>query len=364
MAGDFDRLADPAPHYPRGVDQPPRVYVTREIPERALARLAEGLPGARIDVYPGPGPIAAHELARAAHGATALVCTLADRIDATLLAALAPPLRVVATFAVGYENIDLDAARRLGVRVANTPGVLSDATAEIAVALVLACARRVVESDRFVREGRFAGWGPLAHRGHAVYGKTVGIVGAGRIGFRVAATLRRGFDCEILVHSRTASEPQGREAAAQRGEAERSVGPRESWRRELGARFVPLDELLERSDVVSLHCPLTSETHHLIDARALARMKRSAVLVNTARGAIVDEAALVAALRAGAIAAAGLDVYEDEPRLAPGLAEQGNAVLLPHIGSATHAARDAMGMLCAEAVIAELAGRAAPNRLV
>ena len=319
------------------------MFVTREIPEVALARLAEGLPGARIDVHRGPDRIAPEELARAAQGAVALVCTLADRIDAPLLASLAPPLRVVATFAVGYENIDLDAARRLGVRVANTPGVLTDATAEIAVALALACARRVAEGDQLVRAGRFAGWGPLAHRGHAVYGKTAGIIGAGRIGFRVAATLRRGFECEILVHSRTM---------------------RVEWQRELGARFVPLDELLERSDIVSIHCPLTPETHHLFDARALARMKRSAVLVNTARGAIVDEAALVAALRSGAIASAGLDVYEDEPRLAPGLSELPNAVLLPHIGSATHEARDAMGMLCAEAVIAELSGRAAPNRLI
>jgi glyoxylate reductase len=325
------------------VDAPQRVFVTREIPESSLRRLAEGLPGARIDVHRGPDPMPPDQLARGARGATALVCTLADRIDGALLETLAPPLRVVATFAVGYENIDLDAARRLGVRVANTPGVLTDATAEIAVALALDGARRVAEGDRITRAGRFAGWAPLAHRGHAIYRSTVGIVGAGRIGFRVAATLRRGFDCQILVHSRT---------------------PRPEWQRELGARFVVLDELLERSDIVSLHCPLTRETHHLIDARALSRMKRTAVLVNTARGAIVDEAALVAALRSGAIAAAGLDVYEDEPRLAPGLAELENAVLLPHIGSATHAARDAMGRMCAEAVIAELSGRAAPNRLV
>jgi lactate dehydrogenase-like 2-hydroxyacid dehydrogenase len=221
------------------------------------------------------------------------VCTLADRIDAALLAALAPPLRVVATFAVGHENIDLDAARRLGVHVANTPGVLTDATAEIAVALALACARRIAEGDRFTRAGRFEGWGPLAHLGHAIYGCTVGIVGAGRIGRRVATTLRRGFDCEILVHSRRAADAP-------------------DWR-ELGVRSVSLDELLARADVVSLHCPHTPETHHLIDARALARMKPTAVLVNTARGAIVDEAALVAALRAGTIAAAGLDVYEHEP---------------------------------------------------
>jgi glyoxylate reductase len=330
------------------VDDPQRVFVTREIPEASLRRLAEGLPGVRIDVHRGPECLTPRALEEAARGACALVCTLADRIDAPLLEALTPPLRVVATFAVGHENIDLAAARRLGVRVANTPGVLTDATAEIAVALAVACARRVVEGDRFVRAGRFRGWGPLAHRGHAVYGCTVGIVGAGRIGFRVAATLRRGFDCDILVHSRRVPESPD--------------SP--DWQRELGARFVPLEELLERSDIVSLHCPLSRETHHLIDAAALSRMKSTAVLVNTARGAIVDESALVAALREGAIACAGLDVYEDEPRLAPGLAELENVVLLPHIGSATHAAREAMGRLCADAVIEELSGRAAPNRLV
>jgi glyoxylate reductase len=324
---------------------PLRVFVTREIPDESLQRLAEGLPGAKIEVHRAAESIAPDALAAAARGAHALVCTLADRIDAALLAALAPPLRVVSTFAVGTENIDLEAARRLGVRVANTPGVLTDATAEVAVALALACARRVVEGDRFVRAGRFAGWGPLAHRGQAVYGAAVGVVGAGRIGYRFAATMRRGFDCEIWVHSR-------------------SIPAQPDWQRELGARFTALDELLARCDIVSLHCPLTPETRHLIDAAALARMKPHAVLVNTARGAIVDEAALVEALRAGTIGAAGLDVYEREPRLAPGLAELENAIVLPHLGSATYAAREAMGRLCVDAVIAELSGRAAPHRVV
>jgi glyoxylate reductase len=326
------------------VPEPQRVFVTREIPEASLRRLGEGLPGARIEVH-REGDLSREELARAARGCSALVCTLADPIDAALLEALTPALRVVSTFAVGTENIDLDAARRLGVRVANTPGVLTEATAEVAVALALACARRVVEGDRFVRAGRFEGWGPLAHRGQAVYGATVGIVGAGRIGYRVAATLRRGFDCDILVHSRSAP-------------------PAPEWERELGARFTSLGELLARSDIVSLHCPLTPETRHLIDAEALKCMKPHAVLVNTARGAIVDEAALVEALRTGAIGAAGLDVYEREPRLAPGLAELENAIVLPHLGSATYAARDAMGRLCVDAVIAELSGRAAANRVV
>ena len=288
-----------------------------------------------IEVNPEDRTLRPEELRVGASGADALVCTLADRIDRALLEALVPRLRVVATFAVGYENIDLDAARSLGVRVTHTPGVLTDATAEVAVALLLACARRIVEGDRRTRAGEFRGWKPLGALGHGVYGATVGVVGAGRIGRRVAETLRRGFGCEILVHSRSR---------------------RPDWEAELGARFVDLDALLEASDFVTLHCPLVEGTRHLIDAGALARMKRSASLINTARGAVVDEAALVRALREGEIAAAGLDVYEREPELAEGLAALPNAVLLPHIGSATHAARDAMGRLCAEAVIAVLGG--------
>lgn len=317
--------------------------MTREIPASALARLREALPRAEIACNEEDRVLTPQELGARARGADALVCTLADAIDRPLLEALAPPLRVVATFAVGYENIDLETARARGVRVCHTPGVLTDATAEIAVALLLDCARRVSEGDRLVRAGGFRGWKPLLHRGQAVYGKTLGIVGAGRIGRRVAETLRRGFGCEILAHSRT---------------------PRDDWTSQLGARFVPLDTLLERSDFVSLHCPLTAETRHLIDARALARMKRSACLVNTARGPVVDEAALVEALRRGTIAAAGLDVYEREPLLAEGLSDLENVVLLPHIGSATREARDAMGRLCAEAVIAVLTGREPDHALV
>jgi glyoxylate reductase len=321
----------------------PRIFVTRAIPDASLARLARALPDARIEGGREDRVLSRAELLAGARGADALLCTLADRIDRELLEALAPPLRVVSTYAVGYENIDLAAARERGVRVAHTPGVLTEATAEIAVALLLACARRVVEGDRTLRDGGFTGWSPLFMRGHAIYGKTVGIVGAGRIGWRVARTLRRGFDCDVLVHSRTA---------------------RPEWERELGARFVALEELLERSDFVSLHCPSTSETHHLIDAAALARMKPCAVLVNTSRGSVVDEAALVAALEARRIAAAGLDVYEREPALAPGLARCANAVLLPHLGSATFEAREAMGRLAVDAIAAVLSGREPAHALV
>jgi len=321
----------------------PRIFVTRPIPDASLARLARALPHAQIDANPEDRNLARGELLVGARGADALLCTLADPIDADLLAALAPPLRIVSTFAVGYENVDLEAAKRLGVRVCHTPGVLTDATAEIAVALLLACARRVVEGDRILRAGGFTGWSPLAMRGRALYGKTCGIVGAGRIGLRVARTLRHGFDCEILVHSRT---------------------PRPEWGRELGASFAPLSELLERADFVSLHCPATPETHHLIDAAALSRMKPTACLVNTSRGSVIDEAALVTALEERRLAAAGLDVYEREPALAPGLARCENAVLLPHQGSATFEAREAMGRLAVDAIAAVLSGREPEHALV
>ena len=318
------------------------IYVSRAIPEASLRRLAEALPDATVEANPEDRVLAPAELRRAAAGCDALICTLADRIDRPLLEALTPPLRVVSTFAVGYENIDLEAARELGVRVAHTPGVLTDATAEVAVGLLLDCARRISEGDRLTRRGDFQGWGPLMHRGHALYGRTVGLVGAGRIARRVAVTLQRGFDCRILVHS---------------------PHVREDWRRELGARFVSLEELFAEADFVSLHCPLTEETRHLVDAAALARMKPTACLVNTARGPVVDEAALVQALREGRIAAAGLDVYEREPALADGLASLENVVLAPHIGSATHEARDAMGRLCVDAVVAVLQGAEPEHRL-
>jgi glyoxylate reductase len=201
----------------------------------------------------------------------------------------------------------------------------------------------MVEGDALTRAGAFKGWAPLLHRGYGVYGKTVGIVGAGRIGQRVAQTMRHGFECRILYQSRS---------------------DHPDWHQELDAERVELASLLEQSDTVSLHCPLTPETRHLIDAPALQRMKPTAVLVNTARGPIVDEAALVQALREQRIAAAGFDVYEDEPRLAPGLAELGNVVLLPHIGSATHETRDEMGRMCAQAVIAALSGNEPKHRVV
>ena len=308
-----------------------RVYATRDLP--GLERLA-GIPDVILEV--GTPDRGRDALIEAAAGAEVVICSLTDPIDARLLEALAPPLALVATFAVGYENIDVKAARALQVRVTHTPGVLTEATAEIALSLLLDCARRVSEGDRLVRAGGWRGFSPSFHLGRGVFGKTVGIVGAGRIARRVAETLVRGFDCQLLVHTRT---------------------HRPDWERELGARFVPLGELLEASDFVSLHCPMTPDTRHLIDAAALGRMQPGACLVNTARGPVVDEAALVEALRNGEIAAAGLDVYAEEPHVPPALKTLENVVLLPHIGSATVETRNEMGRLCVESVADFLAGR-------
>ena len=245
---------------------------------------------------------------------------------------------MVANFGVGYDNIDLGAARARGVRVTNTPGVLNNATAELAVALMLAAARRIAEADATVRSGDWARSGASELIGRELAGATVGLVGLGRIGRRVAALLR-GFEVRLLVTSRSSSAPPGTE-------------------------HFELPDLLAASDLVSLHVPLTAETRHLIDADALAAMNRGAILVNTSRGAVVDTAALIDALRSGHLGAAGLDVYEDEPHVPRELRALPNTVLLPHVGSATGTTRDAMARLCAENVIAVLEGREPPARVV
>lgn len=318
------------------------ILITRAIPASALELLERELPGSALVLHEAERVMLRGELLERGRDADAVICTLADTIDASILDAL-PKLRVIANYAVGTNNIALDIAKERGIAVTNTPIILTDATAETALGLMLACARRFIEGDALTRQGQFTGWAPLFHLGQGLYGKTAGIVGAGRIGARVAATLARGFDCKILYCNRQ-----------RRPELEREVG----------AQWKTLDELLRESDFVSVHCPLTPQTRHLIDSRALALMKPTACLVNTARGPVVDEIALVAALKAGTIAGAGLDVYENEPALAPGLAELKNVVLLPHIGSATHETRETMGLMCARAVIDVLQGREPKNRVV
>lgn len=319
------------------------IYITRAVPEATTELLSQGLPEARVEINPHDRNLNRAELIENAAGCDALICTLADPIDAALIDDLGDQLKVIATYAVGYNNIDLKSAKTHGIAVCNTPDVLTEATAEIAVGLMLACARRFIEGDHLTRRGKFNGWAPLFHLGRGVYGKTVGIIGAGRIGKRVARTMKDGFNCTILYHSRS---------------------DHVDWENELNAEFVELGELLQRSDFVSLHCPLNEDTRHMIDADMLAGINPNACLINTARGPVVDEAALVDALKNGRLAGAGFDVYEDEPALSPGLSELDNVVLLPHIGSATIETRDEMGRMCARAVIDVLTGKEPEHRVV
>lgn len=313
---------------------PPRVVVARALPAAGLDRLREPY---AVDV--GGIPLDRDWLAEHAAGAAAIVADPTVRVDADLLDRAGPTLRVVANFAVGVDNIDLAAVRARGLRATNTPDVLTNATAELAVGLMLAAARRVVETDRILRAGGWTGWEPEQFLGRELSGATVGLVGFGRIGRRVAGLLA-GFDARLVFTAR-------RQIAQAHG-----------------ARQVSLDELLRVSDFVSLHVSLSPSTRFLIDADRIGRMKAGAVLINTSRGAVLDTAALVDALRTGRLAAAGLDVYEDEPRVPAELVELPNTVLVPHIGSATRDARDAMARLCAENVIAVLGGREPPTPVV
>jgi lactate dehydrogenase-like 2-hydroxyacid dehydrogenase len=310
------------------------VYLSRRLTPAAME--AAGSLGLPLVVHGDPDhPPSRDELLEGARGATALITLLTERVDDEVLAAAGEQLRIVANCAVGYDNISVPAARSRGVVVTNTPGVLDEATADCAFGLVLATARRLVEGDRFIRSGADWIWGPQAFVGLDLSaGATLGIVGLGRIGMAVARRAA-AFNMRIVA---TGSRATSAEAAS------------------YGVQSVDLPRLLAESDVVSLHCPLTPETRHLIGAEELAAMKQSAVLVNTARGPIVDEAALVAALEGGIIAAAGLDVYENEPQLHPGLRALDNVVLLPHIGSAGQATRDAMGRLAVGNVQAVLSG--------
>lgn len=314
-----------------------RVFVTRRLPAAGLAPLREA--GLAVEVHDSDEAIARDELLRRSAGVSALITLVSERVDDELLDAAGPGLRVVANYAVGYDNVDVAACARRGVAVTNTPDVLTDATADLAVALLLAAARRLVEGDALVRAGRWTGWQPGQLLGVPVAGATLGLVGMGRIGAAVARRAR-GFGMRVLYHNRR------RDASAEEA---------------LGAVYRPLEDLLRESDAVSLHVPLTPATRHLIGARELALMKPTAVLVNTARGPVVDEAALAAALRAGRPFAAGLDVYEREPAVEADLLTLPNVVLAPHLGSATTRARTDMALLCARAVVDVLAGRTPAN---
>ena len=308
---------------------PEKVLVTREIPEAGL-RLLDGFDVTVL--YERPPERG--ELLDAVRGANGILATATEKVDGEVMDAAGDGLMVISNMAVGYDNIDVEAAKERGVVVTNTPGVLDETTADAAFMLMLAAARRLGEGERLLRAGEWEWWGPKQLRGFDVWGKKLGILGLGRIGGAVARRAR-GFGMEILYHNRSR---------------------KEDVEKELGARYLELHDLLGESDFISIHTPLTDETRHLIGAEELERMKPTSVLVNTSRGPVVDEGALADALERGRIFAAGLDVYEEEPRVHPKLLELENVVLAPHIGSASMETRDKMATLAAENVRAVLWG--------
>jgi glyoxylate reductase len=315
----------------------PKVFVSRHIPEVGLAAIRAACD---VDLWPDQLPPPADELARRARDCDGLVSLLTDRIDGALLDA-APRLKVVSNFAVGFNNVDVAACTARGVCVGNTPGALTDATADIAVTLLLSAARRIGESAADARGGRWLTWEPLGWLGCDLVGRTLGIVGMGRIGFATAKRLHHGWGMKVLYTAR---------------------GPKADADRELGAARVELDELLARSDFVSVHADLNPTTKGLFGAARFAQMKRTAVFVNTSRGPLVDQGALAHALRTGTIFAAGLDVTDPEPLPTDHeLYALPNCTIVPHIASATVETRDAMARLCANNLLAGVTGTPLPN---
>ena len=306
----------------------PSVLVTRRLPSAVITKLEEVFD---VDLYTGSAAISREELLQRVAGKDALVCLLTDTIDVAVLDAAGPSLKVVANVAVGYNNIDVAACRERNIVVTNTPDVLTNACADFTWALILAVTRRLGEGERVVRAGAWAGWALDYMLGMELRGKQLGLVGLGRIG-RAVAEKAPAFGMSVAY---TARNPVGLP----------------------GATPMSLDKLLASSDIVSLHCPMTPETKHLIDQKALARMKRSAYLINTSRGPVVDEAALAWALRERLIAGAALDVYEKEPEIHPGLMQLENVLLIPHLASATTETRTAMAALAASNAIAVVGGQ-------
>ncbi len=314
----------------------PKVVVTREVFDDSLAYLA-----AHCEVIDNQAdvPYTPDALAAKLAGCDGLMCALTDKVDAALIARV-PHLKAVANIAVGYNNIDVPACTARGIQVTNTPGVLDDSTADLAFALMLATARRVTEVEAYIRKGEWTGWKLKQWLGVDVHHATLGIIGMGRIGQAIAKRAA-GFDMKVIYHNRTRVAPEI-EARA-------------------NAAYVSMDALLAQADFVVLQMPYSPETHHLIGAAQLKKMKPSAILINSTRGGVVDDAALIDALKHGTIRAAGLDVFENEPKLNPAFLELKNVVLVPHIGSSTEATRRAMAMTAAKNLVAALRGERPPN---
>ncbi|MBI5413830.1 D-glycerate dehydrogenase [Candidatus Peregrinibacteria bacterium] len=310
------------------------IYVTREIPEGGLKMLRDKF--GKFDMNSEDRVLTREELLKNVRGRDAVLCLLTDKIDDGVLAAAGPQCKIFSNYAVGFNNIDTAAAGKRGVMITNTPGVLTDSTADMAVTLLFACARRVVEADSFTRAGKFKGWGPMLFLGQDITGRTLGIIGAGRIGSDVATKMAKGFRMKILYVDKFKNE---------------------QLEKETGAKQVDMATLLKESDFVSVHVNLTPETTHLISDKEFGMMKPTCVLINTSRGPVVDEKALVNALKAKKIFSAGLDVFEAEPTLTQGLADLPNVIIPPHIASATFWTRTRMAKIAARNLIDALEGR-------
>lgn len=314
----------------------PKVFITRKIPQKALDMIASEC---LMTVNPHDRELSRAELAEAGRDIEGLLCLLTDTIDEELLAGM-PALKIIANFAVGYDNIDIGACTKRNIAVSNTPGVLTETTADMAWTLLLAVARRLVEGDRYVREGRFKSWAPMLFLGRDINSKTLGIIGLGRIG-RAVARRAAGFNMPVLYHD------------AKRISAEEE--------KELGVEYRSFEGLLKEADYISLHVPLNEQTRHLIGEKEFKQIKSGAYLINTSRGPVIDEKALVEALRKDELAGAALDVYENEPLQAPGLIDLQNVILAPHIASATVETRTRMAVMAAENLLAGLKGEKIPN---
>ncbi len=314
------------------------VYVTRMIPQEVLDELAQHCD---VEVNPENRPLTKAELMEKVQGRDAVLTQAGDIVDDAVLAAAGPQCKIFANYAVGYNNFDLAAAARHQVLLSNTPDVVTDSTVEMAWALLFAVARRLVEADAYVRTGKFKGLDPMLLLGTGLAGKTLGVIGAGRIGGKFAQK-GRAFDMKIIYND---------------------VAPNARFEEETGATYVERDALLAQADFLSLHVPLLPATRHLISARELKLMKKTAILINSSRGPVVNEADLVQALKDGEIRGAGLDVFENEPALAPGLSELPNVVMAPHLGTATHETRLGMGRVAMANILAALRGETPPNKL-
>ena len=316
-----------------------KVFITRKIPEIGIKLLKKNF---IVKVYPKNKPITRKELFKSVKWCDGLLCLLTDKIDKQILDKN-PNLKIVANYAVGFNNIDVNYAKERKIPVSNTPGkLISKAVAEHTISLMFAITKRIVEADRFTRGGRYRGWSPTLMIDLELSGKTLGVVGLGRIGSEVVQRAARGMGMKVLYHD---------------------VIRNKKFEKKYKAKYVPLNTLLKKSDAVTLHVPLLKSTHHLIGSKELRMMKKTAYLINTSRGPVIDEKELVKALKKKQIAGAALDVLEFEPKLSPGLAQLNNVILTPHIASATIEAREEMAILAANNIIAALKGKKIPNKV-